>query len=299
VLSVAVGAQYALRLEQQQDPGDTRRRFEQARQLAMREVPGRLSEAGHEHPILERLLRDNCSILKGRVTPDATVGLLLSAWTLNPISPFEIKLSDEQRRKALERLAGDLGVPAGWAGKVVNAERSARSTHGSKWSWGRTAMLVAGAAAIVAAPALVLVAAPAGLAGGAAIVAGLAALGPGGMIGGLGIVGLLGSAGGAVTARALISGTAAQVEETVIHLQARALAQRDLQVAPDGYPEWFALVSMEDAIGEDLSRLRPFSDDDAPGIKELERKLRAVERALEWFEDHELNPDGLPSAEEG
>jgi hypothetical protein len=145
---------------------------------------------------------------------------------------------------------------------------------------------------------LVLVAAPAGLAGSAAIVAGLAALGPGGMIGGLGIVGLLGSAGGAVTARALVSGTAAQVEETVIHLQAHALAQRDLQVAPAGYPEWFALVSMEDAIAEDLSRLRRFSDHDAPGTKELERKLRAVERALHWFEEHELRPQGLPDDED-
>jgi len=30
-----------------------------------------------------------------------------------------------------------------------------------------------------------------------------------------------------------------------------------------------------------------------PGIKELERKLRSVERALEWFEEHDLNPSGL------
>jgi hypothetical protein len=298
VLSVAVGAQYALRLEQQQDAGETRRRFAQARELALRDIPARLGEAGHHHPILKRLMLDNAAFLKGRATPDVTVGLLLSAWTLNPVNPFEIKLCDEQRRNALERLAGDLGVPDEWAKKVVQTEKSARGPHGSTWSLGRAVMLVAGAAAIVAAPMLVLVAAPAGLAGSAAIVAGLAALGPGGMIGGLGIVGLLGSAGGVVTARALISGTAAQVEETVIHLQALALAQRDLHVAPAGYPEWFALVSMEDAIGEDLSRLRPFSDEGAPGIRELERKLRSVERALRWFEEQDLRPHGLPGGED-
>jgi hypothetical protein len=298
VLSVAVGAQYALRLEQQQPAGETRRRFAQARELAMRGVPAGLGDAGHHHPIADRLMLDNSALLKGRATPDATVGLLLSAWMLNPINPYEIKLSDDQRHNALERLAGDLGVPAEWARTVVESERSARSTHGPKWSLGRAAMLVAGAAAIVAAPMLVLVAAPAGLAGGAAIVAGLTALGPGGMIGGLGIVGLLGSAGGAVTARALISGSAAQVEETVIHLQALAVAQRDLRVAPPSYPEWFALVSMEDAIAEDLSRLRRFSDEGAPGIKELERKLHAVERALHWFEEHGLRPPGPPGSDE-
>jgi hypothetical protein len=296
VLSVAVGAQYALRLEQQQDAGNTRRRFAHARELAMRDVPARLDDAGHRHPILTRLMLDNGALLERRATPDATVGLLLSAWTLNPINPFEIKLSEEQRRKALERLAGDLGVPAEWARRVVESDKSARAAHGSRWSLARAAMLVVGAAAIAAAPMLVLAAAPADLAGAAAIAAGLAALGPGGMVGGLGIVGLLGGAGGAVTARALIAGTAAEVEETVIRLQAQALAQRDLQVAPSGYPEWFALVSMEDAIGEDLARLRPFSDDGAPKIKELERKLRSVERALEWFKAHDLSPHGLAAA---
>src|SRR5690242_5977189 len=125
-------------------------------------------------------------------------------------------------------------------------------------------MAIAGAAAIVAAPMLVLVVAPAGLAGGAAIVAGLGPLGPGGVIGGLGIVGLLGGAGGAVTARALIAGTAAQVEETVIRLQALALAQRALEVAPPAYAEWFALVSMRSAIEQDLAQLRLFSDEAAP-----------------------------------
>jgi hypothetical protein len=292
VLSVLVGAQYALRLDQQLVPGDVQRRFAGARELAMRDVPTRLREAGHVHPALDRLLLDNSDLLKGNA-PASAVGLLLSAWTLDPIGPFEIRISEEQRRKALERLAGDLGFPRTWATTVIDIDKSARSAHGSKLSLPRAAMAIAGAAAIVAAPMLVLVAAPAGLAGGAAIVAGLAALGPGGMIGGLGIVGLLGGAGGAVTARALIAGTAAQVEETVIRLQALALAQRALEVAPPAYAEWFALVSMRSAIEQDLAQLRLFSDEAAPGIKELERKLRSVERALEWFEEHDLNPSGL------
>ena len=141
---------------------------------------------------------------------------------------------EDLRVKALTRLAGDLGFPKVWA----ESAREARDVHREGLTWRRAALAAAGVAALMAAPALVLVAAPAGLAGGAAIVAGLAALGPGGMLGGVAIVGLVGGAGGAAAATALTSGSAAQVQRNVVHLQALAKASRWLGHAAPGHREW-------------------------------------------------------------
>lgn len=292
-LAIAIGAQYALRLEQEQKPGDTRRRFAEARRLSAEDAAAKLSEAGERHPVLTR---DNAKLLDGRPSPDGTVHALLTAWMLNPIAPFEVELKREVRASALDRLANDLGVPVEWARTVTEAEQSARSAHKeARSTWTRAAMAAAGVAAVIAAPVAVIVAAPAGLAGGAALVAGLAALGPGGMIGGLGIVGLLGGAGGALTTRALIAGTAAEVEETIIQIQAFARATTRLRCALPGKPEWFVLVAMENQLSDDLARLSRFSEKDAPGLKEIQRKLRSVRRALEWLESEGLAPGGLPA----
>src|SRR3954468_903148 len=137
--------------------------------------------------------------------------MLLSAWTSNPIRPYEIELDDELRAKALDQLALDLGLPGVWPRVVRECDADARGAHRGGWGLGRAAVAVGGVAAVAVAPALVLAAAPAGMAGGAAIVGGLAALGPGGMLGGVGIVSLVGGAGGAVAARALTAGSAAEV----------------------------------------------------------------------------------------
>lgn len=294
LLSVLVGAQFALRLEQAQDGGDQRSRFGQARLLVIESLADRLADAGHDDPVLRRLALDHGPFLEGRFSQAALVNFLLTAWTANPVMPYEIEVSKHCRRVALQRLATDLGVPSVWADTVTDAEEKARDAHGGGWTWKRSALAVAGAAAIVAAPVLVLAAAPAGLAGGAAIVAGLSALGPGGMLGGVGIVSLLGGAGGALAAQALISGSAAQVEETVIHLQALAKASKELSVASPGNPSWSALIAMEDAITDEHARLALFSDPEADAVKELEKKRESVHRGIEWLKKHTLDPPGLP-----
>ena len=205
------------------------------------------------------------------------------------------------RIAALERLAADLGRPNRFATIVAAAEKAARESHKeSKITLRRAAIAVAGVAVVLAAPALVLVAAPAGLAGGAAIVAGLAALGPGGMLGGIGIIGVLAGAGGLATGAALMAGTAAQVEETVIFLQAYARARDDLRsadlaVGPKSYPEWYALIEMEDIAADERERLSKFSDPDAAGVKELDRKLMTVNRALGWLRAEGLGPEASPA----
>ena len=212
---------------------------------------------------------------------------------MNTVAPFEMRLDEDLRVKALTRLAGDLGFPKVWAETISECAREARDVHREGLTWRRAALAAAGVAALMAAPALVLVAAPAGLAGGAAIVAGLAALGPGGMLGGVAIVGLVGGAGGAAAATALTSGSAVQVQRNVIHLQTLAKASRQLGHAAPGHREWSALVTMEDAITDEHARLRLFSDDGARTVRELEQKLESVRRALSWLQSEGLDPARL------
>lgn len=296
LVSVVAGAQYALRLEQEMQPGDQRSRFSQARAYVLAELAARLGDAGHSHPILSRLPYNNAAYLKNRLSPGLAVNTLTTAWAMNTVAPFEMRIDEDIRAKALTRLAGDLGFPKVWAETVSECAREARDVHREGLTWRRAALAAAGVAALMAAPALVLVAAPAGLAGGAAIVAGLAALGPGGMLGGVAIVGLVGGAGGAAAATALTSGSAAQVERNVIHLQTLAKASHQLGHAAPGHREWSALVTMEDAITDEHARLRLFSDDGSRTVKELERKLESVRKALRWLESEGLDPARLSVA---
>jgi hypothetical protein len=100
-------------------------------------------------------------------------------------------------------------------------------------------------------------------------------------------------AGGAAAATALTSGSAAQVQRNVIHLQTLAKASRQLGHAAPGHREWSALVTMEDAITDEHARLRLFSDDGSRSVKELEHKLESVRKALSWLQSEGLGPARL------
>ncbi len=295
LLSVLVGAQYALRLEQAMEPGERRSRFAAARALTSAEISAAISGTDLDHPVLQRLLRDNAALLRGRFSDNEALGLLLTAWPSNPINPFDVKLDNKARRTALANLAGDLGVTTNWATAVEKATAAAAEAHGG-FDPIKALLVLGGVAAVLAAPMLVLAFAPAGLAGGAALVAGLAALGPGGMLGGLAIVGAVGGLGGTVAATALTAGSSEVVQQNVTFLQALALARKTLQLSVIGYPEWFLLATMENQVVRELRRLRLFSDDGASGVKELERKLRHIQRALHWMRDRDLSPKELTTA---
>jgi len=301
VLPLVVGAQFSLRLGKAVSSAEARTRFGEARQLVLASLAKRISAAGFADITREQLCRDNSQWLRSKeISDDDAIAYLLSALIGNPIGPYEIDVPRETRIASLKELAQDLGRPGRFAAVVAAAEKTAREGQKeSKLTLKRAALAVAGVAVVLAAPALVLVAAPAGLAGGAAIVAGLAALGPGGMLGGVGIVSVLAGAGGLTAGSALMAGTAAQVEETVIFLQALARARHDLGLAglivsPKSHQEWFALIEMEDVAADEHERLAQFSDSDAPGVKELERKLKTVNHALRWMRTEGLGPTGLP-----
>lgn len=280
-----IQSQMALRLEQQMDAGDRRRRFGLARAERCATVETQLNIPGSL-----RLVEDNSGRLKERFLPGDGTAVLLATCMGNVIAPYEIDYEGKVENKALERLAQDMGFPTRRAIAVLDAERAARAKHGAKRGWQQKALMAAGLAALVAAPYMVVAAAPAGLAGGAGIMAGLAALGPGGMVGGLGMVGLLGGAGGAALAGGLTAGTAAMVEEKVIYLHALALAEQKLHEQHHRATVWSVLVEMETTLAAEYARLSRHSDPKARVVKELEAKRASVDKALRALQAAQLGP---------
>ncbi len=95
--------------------------------------------------------------------------------------------------------------------------------------------------------------------------------------------------------------TAAQVEETVVFLQAFAcsrnhLHEDNLAVTAAGHAEWYALIEMEDVAADDYKRLSELSYKDAPIVRE--RELRAIDRALDWLRANGLSPLGLKARDD-
>ena len=85
--------------------------------------------AGHSHPILKRLACDNAAYLQKRLSPGLAVNTLLTAWSMNTVAPFEMRIDEDVRVKALTRLAGDLGFPrCGPRGSPSVPARRATST---------------------------------------------------------------------------------------------------------------------------------------------------------------------------
>ena len=53
---------------------------------------------------------------------------------------------------------------------------------------------------------------------------------------------------------------------------------------------WRALAETERQVRREHERLDEFSDPSAPSLKELQRKILAIERALEYMRKHGLDP---------
>ncbi|NLH69728.1 MAG: hypothetical protein GX454_06065 [Brooklawnia sp.] len=209
------------------------------------------------------------------------LGLLIAAEMDNPFSPFAIKVSQDQHARALETFARDLGVPARWAAQADDSVAAVAPGRG-RGDWKTWAMVIGGGLVAIASVPLAFVLAPAGLAGGAAFVAGLAALGgPAGMMGGLSIVASVAAAGGTtMTAGVFLAGSAAQVETRVKILHANAHAKHSLRPATP-VPEIPVLEAMLRDLRQDLERHREIDDgrSSAP-IKEIDKKIKTVEGAL-------------------
>lgn len=233
---------------------------------------------------------------------DAALMLTVLA-AANVIHPFELSVSPDIRQKAMENLTAEMGLGHQYGTDVFTAAKYAQAALSDRGgvNWVKWGALGVGAVAIVAATGGLILAAAPGLAGAAAITSGLAAFGPGGMIGGLLTAGTLVTAGGSgITYGLASSGTTAEALEEVVVRRLAAAILRQLQHLEPDLTVWISLVEIEIELRRNHERLGAFSDESAPSLKELNRKLDTVERALNYLTDKNLVPGALsePPAQE-
>lgn len=273
-------------------------RWRAARRLLVGEI-GRGEHLG-ALDALPDLLADLSADIRGRLHATDASSLLTYLVTVNPISPFAIDVDEELMKDSVRATVSDLGLPPAHADVAWVAYAAARDSYKSglarvpRGLW--PALAVAGLGMLIAAPYAVIAVAPAGLAGAAAITGGLAALGPGGMMGGLMVVGAMasvGSIGAAVGTMApvLAAQSPDQVRQSCIELMSRAVVDSKLQlVAHPGELEWRILSSIAGHLTVEHAQHEAVSDDDAPAVKDIRRKLGYVQHAIDWLVARGLGP---------
>lgn len=230
-------------------------------------------------------------------TEEAVVPLL-SIVAANVVRPFEISVDTDVRREAMEDLTAEMGLGGQLGEDVMAAADEARKVLAGAGAWIKWVALGLGIVALVVATGgLAVVAAP-GAVGAAAITSALAAFGPGGMIGGLLTAGTLVTAGGGSIALGLAGvGATAEVVEAIVWAQLAAAILRQRQRLEQDPNTWPGLAEMGTALRRERARLEPISDGSAPSLKELQRKLAAVDRALIYLSRHGLAPCEPPLEE--
>ncbi|GAA0962124.1 alpha/beta hydrolase [Frigoribacterium faeni] len=231
---------------------------------------------------------------------DEAVVLLTVLAAENVLRPFEIDLPREKWLEAMKELCAEMGLGTQYGIDIFEAAKRARSVlspgRGAGWiKWG--ALSVGAAAIVVATGGLALAAAP-GVAGAAAVTSALAAFGPGGMIGGLLTAGTLVSGGGGGIAYGLAGqGTTAETLEAIVERRLAATILRQLQGLEPDPAVWSVLAQIEIDVRRQHERMDEFSDESAPGLKDLKRKILTVERALRYLTENGLEP-GAVSAQQ-
>ncbi|AUI50928.1 alpha/beta hydrolase [Arthrobacter crystallopoietes] len=235
------------------------------------------------------------------IAKDEAVVLLTILAAENVIRPFEISISKDKWQDAMKNLTAEMGLGSQYGADVFIAAKLAQETlsGGRGVNWMKWGALGAGTAAIVVATGGLALAAGAGLAGAAVITSALASFGPGGMIGGLITAGTLVTAGGGGIAFSLASpGTTAETLEAVVERRLAAAILRQRQHLEPDTALWRTLAETEIEVRREHERLDEFSDEAAPALKELKRKIDAIERALKYLRDNGLEP-GVPLSTTG
>jgi pimeloyl-ACP methyl ester carboxylesterase len=224
---------------------------------------------------------------------DAVVPLVAIA-TTNVLRPFEISVSKPKRQKAMEQLTLEMGLGTKVGSNVFKAVDEARDALDGPTNWVRWSAVGLGMVAVAVATGGLIFAAAPGLAGAAAITSALAAFGPGGMIGGLLTAGALVTAGGGSIAVGLAgAGTSAATVEAVVTTQLATAILRKKQGLAQDPQTWTSLSDLEIEVMKELNRLKAVSDSSAPILKELQRKLDTIKRALTYLREHGLGPTPL------
>ena len=306
--SLALMALRYAHLMARQLKGDDLDRFSgalrQVQSSVVRDVVARNSSVGRQVPNdVTRLEVDLTNASAPLVEPppgryldkDESVTLLTVLAAENVIRPFEIVLPREKWQEAMKELCAEMGLGTQYGTDVFEAAKCARSelTPGRGVNWIKWGALSVGAAALVVATGGLALAAAPGLAGAAAITSALATFGPGGMIGGLLTAGTLVSAGGGGIAYGLAGqGTSAETFEAVVERRLAATILRQKQGLEPDPAVWSVLTDIEREVRRQLERIDEFSDDAAPSIKDLKRKVATVELALQYLTRNGLEPGG-------
>lgn len=233
------------------------------------------------------------------VSKEEAILPLISIMTTNIVHPFEVNVPSAIRVEALEDLSIEMGLGRQFARDLIAAEEAAgKALSGDGTNWIKWAAIGLGAASLVIATGgLVLAAAP-GVAGAAAITSALAAFGPGGMIGGLLTAGtLVGVGGGGVAVGLASPATTVQAVEAYVSTQMTAAILRKRQGFNKDLTTWENLAATGIELRRDRARLEPVSDEGAPALKQLQRKLKAIDRALTFLNSIDLGPDSLDDAD--
>jgi methionyl-tRNA formyltransferase len=115
------------------------------------------------------------------------------------------------------------------------------------------------------------------------------------MIGGLLTAGTLVSAGGGGIAYGLAGqGTTAETLEAIVERRLAATILRQLQGLEPDPAVWSVLAQIEIEVRRQHERMDEFSDESAPGLKDLKRKILTVERALRYLTENGLEPGAVP-----
>lgn len=85
------------------------------------------------------------------------------------------------------------------------------------------------------------------------------------------------------------SGTSAEEFEAVVERQLAAAILRLKQRLEPDYAIWWNLVDVEAQLRREHERVDEISDENAPSVKELKRKLVAVERGLAYLKANQLD----------
>lgn len=233
------------------------------------------------------------------MSKDEAVGFLTTLATYNVIRPFEITLPRDKLVDAMKELTAEMGLTSQYGADLFAAVKAAQGVLSSSGgvNWLKWCAMGAGAVALVVATGGLALAAAPGVAGAALITSALASFGPGGMIGGLLTAGTLVTAGGGGIAFGLASsGTSAETLEAVVERRLVATILRQKQhLDPD--PEvWKLLAATELEVRREHERQDEFSDTNSPALKELEKKVGTIERALKYLADNGLEPGRIDAA---
>lgn len=236
------------------------------------------------------------------LSKEDAVTLLTVLASENVIRPFDINVDRDKWLGAMEELSAEMGLGYQYGTHVFEAAKKAQDVLSGPLmvNWKKWGALGAGAVALVVATGGLALAAAPGVAGAALITSALAGFGPGGMIGGLLTAGTLVGAGGGGIAFSLASpGTTAETVEAVVQRRLAAAILRQRQGLEPDHALWGLLAANEITFRREYERLDEFSDESAPALKELKKKLETIERAMKYLSETGLEPSLIDDSAEG